>query len=467
MQIPILSGIYSDTKSDFRVSYPLNMKPIIKDTGISKGYLRPVEGARHTGLGPGISRGAINWDGKHYRVMGSKLCIVSRSGEVGILGDVGDDTKPVSFAYSFDRLAIVSAKKLYYLVGSTLTQVTDEDLGNVLDVVWIDGYFMTTDGEFLVVTELSDPFSVNPLKYGSSEIDPDPVVGLVKQRNEIYAINRYTIEVFDNLGGANFPFGRIEGAQIHRGALGTHCAIAYEGGIAFLGSGVGESPGVFVAANGNSQKVSSREIDQLLSTYTEAELSRVVLEVVNDRSHSLLWVRLPDRTVVFDMKSTQTAGQPVWYTMSSSAQEELSVYRPIDVIWCYDDWQVGDAEEPYVGVLDDSIATHFGKTVFWEFSTAIVYGNGRGAVFHSLELVGLPGNVEVGTDAYINTSYSLDGIQWSQRRPLKIAGGDRKKRMVWRRQGNMRHYRIQKFSGDSKARISVARLEAELEGLNA
>jgi hypothetical protein len=105
--------------------------------------------------------------------------------------------------YSFDRLAIASGGRLYYWNG-TLTQVTDPDLGVVLDVVWVDGYFMTTDGESLVVTELSDPTQVNPLKYGSSEVDPDPVVALLKLRNEVYALNRNTIEVFDNVGGEFF-----------------------------------------------------------------------------------------------------------------------------------------------------------------------------------------------------------------------------------------------------------------------
>jgi hypothetical protein len=57
-----------------------------------------------------------------------------------------------------------------------------------------------------VVTELSNPLAVNPLKYGSSEVDPDPVVALIKLRNEVYALNRNTIEVFDNVGGELFPF---------------------------------------------------------------------------------------------------------------------------------------------------------------------------------------------------------------------------------------------------------------------
>jgi hypothetical protein len=257
MQIPILNGMYTDTKADFRSAYPINMKPIVKETGVSKGYLRPVEGITQLGTGPGRSRGAINWDGQHYRVMGSRIVRILPNNVVSDLGGVFDDGKQVSLAYSFDRLAIASGEKLYYLQNDTLTEATDPDFGRVLDVIWIDGYFMFTDGQFISVAELNDPLSVNPLKYTSSEIDPDPIVALIKHRNEVYAVNRYTIELFRNVGGSNFPFARVNGAQIQRGALGTHCVTVYEEQIALLGSAPGESPGVYLAANGSSQKIST------------------------------------------------------------------------------------------------------------------------------------------------------------------------------------------------------------------
>ena len=60
MQIPILNGIYTDGVADFRVSYPVNLVPVPKEHGISKGYLRPAEGAVANGEGPGISRGCFN-----------------------------------------------------------------------------------------------------------------------------------------------------------------------------------------------------------------------------------------------------------------------------------------------------------------------------------------------------------------------------------------------------------------------
>jgi hypothetical protein len=232
-----------------------------KQSGISAGFLRPGDGLVANGTGPGIDRGGINWQGNLYRVMGTKLVEIDSAGTVTELGDVGGPTTElVTFDYSFDLLAIASGGRLYYWSGTTLTQVTDPDLGTVLDVVWVDGYFMTTDGEFLVVTELTNPLDVNPLKYGSSEVDPDPVVALLKLRNEIYALNRNTVEVFDNVGGELFPFARIDGAQLQKGVVGTQACCVYIERIAFLGSGRNEAPGIYIGAAATTQKISTQAV---------------------------------------------------------------------------------------------------------------------------------------------------------------------------------------------------------------
>ena len=177
MQVPILSGVFTDNGPNVRVSYPVNLVPVPTQSGVSQEYLRPADGLISNGTGPGTDRGGVEWDGILYRVMGSKLVTVAQNGTVTVLGDVGDDGKLVTLDYSFDLLGIASAGNLWFWnpVTSTLTQNTDPDLGTVVDVVWVDGYWMTTDGEFLIVTELSNPLDVNPLKYGSSEVDPDPV----------------------------------------------------------------------------------------------------------------------------------------------------------------------------------------------------------------------------------------------------------------------------------------------------
>ncbi len=465
MQIPILSGIYTDNGPDLRTSYPVNLVPVPKQSGISAGFLRPGDGIVANGTGPGIDRGGINWQGVCYRVMGTKLVTVASNGAVTVLGDVGGPVnRLVTFDYSFDRLAIASGGRLYYWNGA-LTQVTDPDLGTVLDVVWVDGYFMTTDGEFLIVTELSDPTQVNPLKYGSSEVDPDPVVALLKLRNEIYALNRNTIEVFDNVGGDFFPFQRINGAQVQKGVVGTFACCVFVEAIAFLGSGRNEAPGIYVAANATASKISTQEIDEVLLQYTEAQLATVKMEARNDKAHQHLYIHLPDRTLVYDAAATQELGQQVWFTLTSSTVG-FSQYRARDMVYAYDKWLVGDPQSNNVGFLVDNIGTHWGEIVYWEFGTLIVYNESNGAIFNELELVSLTGRVALGIDPIISTSYSVDGMAFSQERSLRVGTtGNTTKRLAWFQQGHMRNWRIQRFRGTSQAHLSFARLEAQIEPL--
>lgn len=465
MQIPILNGIYVDNTPELRTNYPVNMVPVPKQSGVSNGFLRPADGIVSNAVGSGVDRGGINWNGICYRVMGTKLVSVDSNSTITILGDVGGALNTfVTFDYSFDRLAIVSDGKLFYWNG-TLTQVTDADLGVVIDMVWVDGYFMTTDGESLIVTELSNPTQVNPLRYGSSEVDPDPVVALLKLRNEVYALNRNTIEVFDNVGGNFFPFQRIDGAQIQKGVIGTFACCVFVEAIAFLGSGRNESPAIYIGSNANAQKLSTQEIDQILLGYTEAELSNVKLEARNNKSHQYLYVHLPDRTMVYDAAASEALGEPVWFTLTSSVVG-FSQYRARNFVWAYDKWLVGDPQSNSLGYFVENIGTHWGETVRWEFGTIIIYNESNGAIFNRLELVSLTGSVALGKNPKISTSYSLDGKSWGQDKTINTGtSGDTIKRLVWFQQGHMRNWRIQRFRGDSDAHISFMRLEAQLEPL--
>ena len=467
MQIPILSGIFTDNGPDLRTSYPVNLMPVPKDSGISTGFLRPADGIVANGTGPGVDRGGVNWNGELYRVMGTKLVEIDSNGTVTELGDVGGPVDTlVTFDYSFDRLAIASGGRLYYWSPTLgLIQVTDPDLGLVLDVVWVDGYFMTTDGEFLVVTELTDPTQVNPLKYGAAEADPDPVVALLKLRNEVYALNRNTIEVFDNVGGAFFPFARVTGAQVQKGVVGTFACCVYIETIAFLGSGRNESPGIYIGANATATKISTQEIDEILLTYTEAQLATVKLEARNDRGHEHLYVHLPDKTLVYDAASSQVLGEAVWFTLTSSIVG-FSQYRARNLVWAYDKWLVGDPQSNNIGYLVQDISSHWGQIVRWEFGTMIIYNEGNGALFNELELVCLTGRVALGLNPVITTSYSIDGMSYSQEKPLRVGTtGNTRKRLAWFQQGHMRNWRIQRFKGDSQSHLSLLRLEAQIEPL--
>jgi hypothetical protein len=476
VQIPILSGCFADNGPDIRQSFPINLVPVPAESGVSAGYLRPADGITGTSTAPqSITRGGINWRGTLYRVTGTALISVAADGTVLTIGDVGAGGTvsmcygPSSTTYPVGILAVASGGRLYYYDGSTLTQVTDIDLGVCVAVIWLDGYFISTDGESIIVSDLADPFSFSATKYGSSEASPDPITALLRTRNEMNALNRFTIEVFDNVGGTGFPFARIEGAQIQKGCIGTHACCVFLEALAFLGSGENEAPSVYLGANGSAQKLSTFEIDRQLSTYTELQLSTVVLETRNDNGHLHLYVHLPDRTLVYDHTATEALGQPVWFVLTSGIVG-FAAYRGRHFVWCYDRWTVGDNTGALLGEFTQATGRVLDEKTRWEFATSIIYNKGAGLIISQLELVALTGRLDGGAsvtaDPLITTSSSLDGVTWSQDASIAAGKvGERLNRLIWRRQGTMRNMRMQRFRGDSDAHVSFARLEAAVEPL--
>lgn len=462
VQIPIISGIGAEG-ADFVSSYPVNLVPVPKVTGISEGYLRPAEGIVQVATGPGVNRGGYRWRDQHYRVMGARLLRIEANNSVVDIGAIAG-ANWCTFAESFDYLAINGGGALYLFNGTTLAQVTDVDLGTSLDVEWCNGYFISTDGANLVTTTLADPFQVVN-RYASSEINPDPVVGLQKLRNEIYAINRYTIEVFSAVQnpGLDFPFARIEGAQIMKGAVGGRAVCELSTALAFLGGGTNEPPAIWLGSNGQTVKLSTRDIDGRLRSYSDGALAGAVLESRVDRGHEFLYVHLPLETLVYDVNASASVQMPVWFSLVSGSGVG---YRARGLVWAYSRWNVADPFGAAIGFLSDKVGSQYGNPVGWEFQTPIIYNDGRGALVHELELVALSGNVALGADPMIYTDYSVDGLSWSQAKAIRAGRlGERVKRLVWRRQGMVEHWRVQRFRGDSSAHLAFARLEAQLEPL--
>lgn len=470
MQLSIISGIYTDNGPDFRQAYPVNLEPVPVANGISGGYLRPSDGLIAQGTGPGIDRGGINWDGLLYRVMGTKLVSISDTNVVTVIGDVGGSTDLVIMDYSFDYLGIVSGGNIYFYDGTTLTQASyglvNPTLGPVIDFCFIDGRFMLTDGVRLWVTDVVDPFTIGQLAYQEPVADPDPVSSLLRLRNEVYAINRNTIEVYESItSNVPFPFSVIDGAQIQKGAIGVQGSCVFAEMIAFIGGGRNEAPAVYIGSAATARKISTQEVDDILLNYTEQQLSLVKLEARNERSQQFLYMHLPDRTLVYDAAASAALEQQVWFVLTTSLTG-FEQYRARNFVWIYDKWTCGDPQSTTFGYLTDTTSNHWGEIVRWEFGTSIVYNESKGAIFHQLELVALTGRVALGSNPWISTSYSYDGQAWSQDRAIQVGStGQTQKRLVWFQQGHMRNWRVQRFKGDSQAHLSFARLEAQLEPL--
>lgn len=462
MRIPLISGILADNSAEFLQSYPVNLEIVPVDNKIASAQFRATSGAISLTTGPGIIRGGIKWNGILYQVLGTKLCQVAEDGTITQLGDVGG-SGPVTMDYSFDRLIVRSSSNLFYwntTIG--LVQVTDPNLGPVVDCMWIDGYTMTTDGNDIIVTQLQDPMTITPLNYGSAEEDPDPVTGLIKVRDEPYILGRNTIQVFQNVGGNGFPFQDITGASIPVGCVGPMAKCLYSDSFAFCGSGRNEALGIYIAGNGTANRISTRAIDDELAQVSDP--SQIILESRTYREERRLLVHLPAKTLIFQLDATRLLQQEVWYVAQSGLGNP---YRPRCAVEAYGKWYVGDAHSSAIGILSDDVETHFGEVAQWQFDVGPVYNSAKGGIVSSLELIGLPGRAPVSVDGRIWLSLTRDGQEFSTERPIPTGkAGQFHTRLQWRPRTNFRVWFGARFRGHSAAMPGFASLEANITPLS-
>lgn len=449
--IPLLSGVGATEQAEFVTRYPLNLEPVAIDNKLSKGQLRATSGAVQIGTGPGIDRGGITWNEQHFRVMGTKLVKVAADGTVTQIGDVGG-TGPVRMDIGFDRIGLRSDTSLWYYDGSALGEVTDVDQGPVLDAMWIAGYWMTTDGTALVLTELSDPFSVLPLKYGSAEEDPDMVTGLMKLRNEAYAVGRYTIQPFRNIGGNGFSFQTITGATIPYGCVSATAKCYFAGSFAFVGGCRDEGLGIRIAGQGDADKISTRAVDDALAAVSDP--ASIILESRAWRDEERLFVHLPDESWVFLKNASLRVQEAVWYRVRSGD----SAYRIRSAIPAYGKIIVGDTQSAAIGVLSDDVSAHFGEEPGWAFDAGLIPGPG---ILHSAELIGLPGRGPHGAESTIFMSMTRDGESFTPERGISAGvAGDRRRRLQWRPHARFPTMLGLRFRGTGAAMPGFAKCEA-------
>lgn len=451
-QFPIQTGVRVENGS-FRTSYPTNLRHKIVESGLSQGQLVSTHGAREVVQGPGRDRGGINWDNVHYRVLGGQLCRLEANGAIGVIGDVGSDGLACQFSYGFDRLGIRSNDRLFYYDGASLTEVTDTDLGPVIDVTWIDGYFVTSDGTSIVVTELNDPTSVDPLKYGSAESDPDAVTGIDVLREELVVFGNNSIQFMQNVGGNGFPFRNVRGAMIPTGCISARAKCRIVNTIAFVGNGREEPLGVYLIAQGGAVRISDEAIDALLA---EGDPNAIAAEARRFGDEEQLVIHTATRSAAIMLRASQQADTSLWHYLDTDG----APYRPRNAVLCYGKHWVGDGQSNAIGVLDEGISAHFGVEPGWAFDAGLLYNDGRAFVLREVEITGQFPQAEQA----VFFSLTREGELWS-REVSRIMDGRRSNRVLWRPNTRMQRIAGMRFRGHGK--VAIARGDVEAEALSA
>lgn len=477
MDIPIIAGTYVDANASLRVAQPVNMQPVPGQGSTNPGYMRPCEGIVAFGAGgPGIDRGGIVWevDGLHYRVMGASLVTVSATGVVSVVSATAlPGTGPVRLDFSFTLLGVLAGGFLFFWDGANLTKVTDVNVpASLIDMVWVDSYWMVTDGAIAAVSNIGAPTTFNLLKYTGLN-NPDTIRCLLKVNGQVQIVSNNEIDPLQNVGGQLFPFSFVLPGVITKGTVGLRAACVFQstlggvivGTVAFIGNGRNEAPSVYLGINAQAIRIADAEVDELLMSYTPAQLATVILEPMVHRGAQFLIIRLPDRAIVYDAIASAVAQSPVWHIRVTTL-DGFAQYRASFATLAYGAWVVGDPLSNALGVLSTSDSSHWGQANRWELNTPLLDNDGKSANISEMELSTLKGAVPAGVEPRVSLSWTEDGVTWSQDRAVKSGKlGERKKRLVWFDLGEWREFRSYRIRGDSNSRLSARKLRAELQPL--
>lgn len=464
LPITFIKGDNVGSETDYRDSLPINMVAIIKPLFSAAGYMLQAPGLTKLGDTTGKSRGGI-WNErfqKHLRVDGSTLVSVDSDGSITEIGTIpGADT--VSLPYSFNTQGIVADGKFFlYDETNGLREVTDSDLGNPIDCVWIDNYYFFTDGENLYHTDITSEESIDSLQFATSEFSPDPTLGVAKTSdNKVIVFNRYTTEYFVNTASDDFAFQRQPSRAVKMGIVGTHCKAEMSDGWYVMGNRKEEAVGIHAMGVGSANRVSTREVEKVINKYTEDELSKSVLEARVEDGYNYLLVHLPKETLMFNENIARTSGvDSAWTILATGRQQN---YRAIHGVFDVrlGKWVYGDKNEPVLGILDEKQALHYDVETEWQMSTPFLFIENTSVTKFEIEC--LPG-FNATDDRTVYMSLTYDGVTITRERPRDYGmRNEYGKRFIIRRLGYVRDWFAIRLRGFNSSRVAFARAFIEYE----
>ncbi len=458
LPVTLIKGDSHGEETDYRDSIPVNMYAVVKKVHGVAGYMINYPGLSSFGTGFGIDRGGVYNErfSEHFRASGSNFIKVLINGNTIDLGVI-PGIKQASLPYSFNTQAVISNNRMWLYDGVTFSEIIDPDLGSPIDGVWVDGYYFLTDGEYLYHTNITDEYSIDPLQFATAEFMPDPSLGLAKtQDNKVMVFGRYSLEYFVNDANDEFAFQRVETRAQKIGIVATHAKCETGASFYITGGRRNESIAVYKIGIGNSEKISTREIDKIIAEYTEPELSDMRMESRLEDNVVFILIHLPEKTLCFNETVAKISGiESAWSILKTDVTGDAT-YRAINGIFDSRSakWIYGDKRDSTIGVLDDLVVSHYGFLVEWLLYTPFI--NLEVASIDEIEIETIPGFTTT-NDAKVALSMTFNGVTYGTEYWMEYgAPNDYNTRFLLRRLGYIRQWFGVRFRGVSASKMAFS-----------
>lgn len=471
--LPIANGFYRSDSLPVSAQEAVNCYPSPEDApALAETTVRGCPGLVQVAVTAGGSvRGSGRLDSTPYFVTGSTLFRLNEDFTTDALGAI-TGSGPVSMAENGTQLMILvpGGDGFIFTTGpDTLVEITDPNFptnGNPQAVVFLDGYFVcTTDAKKFIISELNDGTSWRAIDFGSAESSPDNTVVPVVFKNQLFIGGDRTIEAFNNIGGAGFPFQRMN-LFLDQGIVGNFAVANAPNTFVFVGAGANEMPSVWMLNGNTTEKISTKAIDTLLRELTGTELAAITGWSYGQGGHFFIGFNLVDTTIVYDMSSG------LWHERRSRVPTGTNrwsqqPWRARFPIYAYGRTYAGDSVDGRIGEISLDAFEEYGNEIVMTFSTQPFQNNMKPFFVPYLELTVEQGvgnatvpNPKIMMSRSRNGGFSFEDERW---RPLGREG-EYYRRAIWRRNGKVDRYDIYKFQISDPVKKIGIQLTADVQG---
>jgi len=476
--LPLGFSFYQSESLPFSAQRCINWIPTVAESAAlnTRALFQPLGLKQFVDTGLGANRGAQVMKDIPYFVNGNSLVSVSSTGTVTNHGTITGSGR-VSLANNGQYLVIVvpgGRAYAYDNVADTLNQITDVDFRTSDTVVFKDGYFVfsSSDGTVFFNSALNDPFSYDALDFGSAEINPDRINALHVNHNELFVCGSETIELFQNVGGAGFPFQRIPGANIQKGVHAKFSLVEFDNSFCFVGGGLNERSAIWkVTGSSSAQKISTDAIDKEIQKFTreEIESSFAVTYAAHGQFLALFTFessRIPSRTFVYNATASTLMQQRVWFELQTGVTDNR--FRVQNIANAYGKLLVGDSVSGIIGELDSDTLDYYGDEIFRQSTSKPFDQNGLPIFAGEFEATfqgGVGLTTGQGSEPVVRLDRSDDGGRTFGSETSRTIGkiGEYGQRSIWRRQGRFPVSRVVRLTITDKVRANLIRLAATPE----
>lgn len=272
-----------------------------------------------------------------FIVLDSTLYKVGPSGLRTSIGTLLTRRGPVGMKIGLTQLVITDGAYgyVYDLLTGVFAQITSEAWLGSATVEYLDGYFSFIDpnSHTWYISAIEDALTLDALDFATANASPDKLVGQVTTGRVLVLFGEVSAEVWQDSGGADFPFERNSGAFLEVGLLGAFTAKEIDNTVFWLGRDDRGAGMVYRLEGFRPNRVSTMAVEQAIQKAINdgEDMADAVAYTYQQHGHSFYCLQVPGLTTTwcYDVASG------MWHERAELVDGDYAQHRGRFHAYCY------------------------------------------------------------------------------------------------------------------------------------